>query len=73
MTLYPDLHDAARAAQRLRDRHLRHAGLALSSGWRWITTQQLAEAEAADLEQAQLLSESHSTDAPPDREETDTR
>lgn len=55
--LYPDLHDAARAAQRLRDRHLDHAGLALSSGWRWITMHHLEEAAAADLEAAQLLRE----------------
>jgi len=56
-TLYPDLHGAARAAERLRDQHLDHAGLALSSGWRWITTYHLDAAAAADLEAAQLLRE----------------
>lgn len=56
-TLYPDLHDAARAAQRLRDRHTRRASQALASGWRWTTKQQLAEAAAADLEHDQLLRE----------------
>ena len=55
--LYPDLHDAARAAERLRDRHTSRAGLALSSGWRWTTKYHLEEAAAADLERAQLLRE----------------
>ena len=56
-TLYPDLHDAARAAERLRDRHLDHAGLALANGWRWTTMHYLDAAAAADLEAAQLLRE----------------
>lgn len=57
MTLYPDLHDAARAAQWLRDRHVRRAGQALASGWRQIAMHHLDAAAAADLESAQLLRE----------------
>ena len=55
--LYPDLHGAARAAQRLRDRDTRRAGLALSSGWRRTAMDHLDAAAAADLEAAQLLRE----------------
>ena len=56
-TLYPDLHDAARAAQRLRDRDTRRASQALSSGRRRTAMDHLDAAAAADLERAQLLRE----------------
>jgi len=51
------LHDAAWAAQQLRDRHLRRAGQALASGWHQIAIHHLDAAAAADLESAQLLRE----------------
>lgn len=56
-TLYPDLHDAARAARRLRDRDTRRASQALSSGRRRTAMDHLDAAAAADLERAQLLRE----------------
>lgn len=55
--LYPDLHDAARAARRLRDRHLRRAGALLAADDRPGALAEVAAAAAAELEDEALRRE----------------